>query len=356
MRKLICMLLCVCMVFALFACAKPAENIESTAAEAPAAPAETEAPAAAETPLPEEPEEPEEPEDTLRIGILYEQDDAMINNYSILAVNEAAAFVDADGKAVSDVVVNTEGAKALIDWMLSEEAETLIREYGYADYGEYLFYLKDGKPVSAAEIPAATDETRTIRLSTTTSVNDSGLLAYLLPNFESKYGYTVEIASAGTGKAIAAAKMGNADLILVHSKSQEEAFVADGFSKIVDGYEAERLTFMYNYFVLIGPKDDPAKCAEAADVKTAFRLIAEGKFPFVSRGDKSGTHTKELSLWPEELGITDEAESVKDYTDWYNYSNAGMGVCLTMANEMGAYILSDKATFLTFRANGGVIE
>ena len=149
--------------------------------------------------------------------------------------------------------------------------------------------------------------------------------------------------------------MGNADLILVHSKSQEEAYVTAGFSKILDGYTSERLTFMYNFFVLIGPKDDPAKCAEATDVKDAFARIAEGKFPFVSRGDLSGTHTKEVSLWPESLAITTDAASVEAYSEWYAYSNAGMGVCLTMANEMNAYILSDKATFLAFRANGGMV-
>ena len=356
MKKQICLLLCLLMAFAMFACAQPEIVEETVVEEVVVEPAATEAPAPEPEPEPEpEPTAEPEPEDKLGIGILYEQDDAMINNYSVLAVNEAAPFVDADGNAVPDVAINTAGAKALIDWLLSDEAAALIKDYGFADYGEYLFYLKDGRPVSAAEIPAATDETKTIRLSTTTSVNDSGLLGYLLPNFESKYGYTVEVASAGTGKAIAAAKMGNADLILVHSKSQEEAFVTDGFSKVLDGYEAERLTFMYNYFVLIGPKDDPAKCAEAADVKAAFKAIADGKFAFVSRGDKSGTHTKEISLWPEELKITAEPESVTNYTDWYNFSNAGMGACLTMANEKGAYILSDKATFLTFKANGGVI-
>ena len=171
--------------------------------------------------------------------------------------------------------------------------------------------------------------------------------------FEAKYGYTVEVSSAGTGKAIAAATMGNADLILVHSKSQEEKFVADGFAKVLEGYSTERLTFMYNYFVLVGPKDDPAKVAEAANVKDAFARIAEGKFPFVSRGDQSGTHTKEVSLWPESLGITTDAASVAAYSEWYLSSNAGMGVCLTMANELGAYVLSDKATFLAFEANGG---
>ena len=297
-----------------------------------------------------------EPESNVKIEILLEQDDSMINTYSLLAVDPSAPFVDADGNSVSDVKINTVGADALINWLLSKDTMELAANFGYADYGEYLCYALDGAPVSEAAIPEAEDDTRTIRLSTTTSVNDSGLLGYLLPMFEDKYGYEVEVFSAGTGKAIANAKMGNADLILVHSKAQEEAFIADGFARVIDGMEAERLSFLYNYFVLVGPSDDPAGVKDAGDVKAAFKAIADGKYKFVSRGDGSGTHTKELSLWPEELGITAEQESFADYTDWYISSNAGMGVCLTMANEQGAYILSDKATFLTFRANDGVIE
>ena len=289
------------------------------------------------------------------LQILYEADDNMINNYSLLAVNPEAPFVDADGNAVEDVELNNAGAEALINWLLSEDAEKLAADYGYEEYGEYLFYLKEDAPVSEAEIPEATEETKTIRMSTTTSVNDSGLLGYLLPYFEDEYGYSVEVFSAGTGKSIANAKEGNADLILVHSKSQEEAFVEEGYSYVLDGQESERLTYMYNYFVLCGPSDDPAGVAEAPTVLDAFAAIAENECPFVSRGDGSGTHTKEISLWPEELGITDQAESVKDYA-WYTFSNAGMGVCLTMAEETGAYILSDKATYLTFRANGGFEE
>ena len=287
--------------------------------------------------------------------ILKEADDNMINNYSLLAVNPEAPFVDADGNAVEDVELNTVGAAALINWLLSEEGEAAAADYGFAEYGEYLFYLKEDRPVSTADIPEATDETKLIRLSTTTSVNDSGLLGSLLPMFEEKYGYEVEVYSAGTGKAIANAKMGNADLILVHSKKQEEAFVADGFSCVLDGMESERLTYMYNYFVLCGPSADPAGVKDAADVLAAFKAIADGKFTFVSRGDGSGTHTKELSLWPEELGITAEPESFKDYTDWYVSANTGMGACLVMAEQMGAYILTDKATFLTFLANDGVM-
>ena len=287
--------------------------------------------------------------------ILMEADDNMINNYTLLAVNPEAPFVDADGNAVEDVALNTVGAAALINWLLSEEGEAAAADYGFAEYGEYLFYLKEDRPVSTADIPEATEETKLIRLSTTTSVNDSGLLGSLLPMFEEKYGYEVEVYSAGTGKAIANAKMGNADLILVHSKKQEEAFVADGFACVLDGMESERLTYMYNYFVLCGPSADPAGVKDAEDVLAAFKAIADGKFTFVSRGDGSGTHTKELSLWPEELGITAEAESFKDYTDWYVSANTGMGACLVMAEEMGAYILTDKATFLTFVANDGVM-
>lgn len=297
----------------------------------------------------------EEEAKNVDLTILYEEDESMINNYSLLAVNPEAPFVDADGKEVTDVALNTAGADALINWMISDEAKELTKNFGFDDYGEYLFYLSEDGPSSAAEIPEATEETKTVRMSTTTSVNDSGLLSYLLPEFEEKYGYEVEVFSAGTGKAIANAQSGNADLILVHSKSQEEEFVNAGFARVLDGQETERLTYMYNYFVLCGPSADPAKAKDAATVKDAFAAIAEGEFPFVSRGDNSGTHTKELSLWPEDLGITAEAESVKDYS-WYTSSNAGMGVCLTMAEETGAYILSDKATFLTFQANNGVME
>ena len=287
--------------------------------------------------------------------ILKESDDNMINNYTLLAVNPKAPFVDADGNAVEDVELNTVGAAALINWLLSEEGETAAADYGFAEYGEYLFYLKEDRPVSTADIPEATDETKLIRLSTTTSVKDSGLLGFLLPIFEEKYGYEVEVYSAGTGKSIANAKMGNAELILVHSKKQEEAFVDDGFAYVLDGMESERMTYMYNFFVLCGPSADPAGVKDAEDVLAAFKAIADGKFTFVSRGDGSGTHTKELSLWPEELGITAEAESFKDYTDWYVSANAGMGACLVMAEQMGAYILTDKATFLTFLANDGVM-
>ena len=287
--------------------------------------------------------------------ILKEADDKMLNTYSVIAVNPEAPFVDADGNPVADVAVNTAGADALVQFLVSDTGLAIADAYGVEEYGEHLFYVLENAPVYAGEIAPATEETKVIRLSTTTSVNDSGLLGKLLPVFEETFGYTVEVQSAGTGKAINAAKFGNADLILVHSKSQEEAFVEEGFGRVVEGFEAERVSFIYNYVVLCGPSADPAGAADAATVLDAFKAIAEGKHTFISRGDASGTHTKELSLWPEELGIAKEAESFVDYTEWYVSANTGMGACLVMAEEMDGYILTDTATFLTFVANNGVM-
>lgn len=172
-----------------------------------------------------------------------------------------------------------------------------------------------------------------IRMSTTTSVNDSGLLPYLLVHFEEKTGYKVEVQSAGTGAAIQKAVDGNADLILVHAKASEETFVNDG-------YGVERIPFMYNYFVVVGPSDDPADikgCESAAD---AFGKIAQTESKFVSRADESGTHKAELKIWGDNAPDSQTAA-------WYICAGQGMGACLTMASEEGAYCLTDKATFLS---------
>ncbi len=355
MKKKLSLLLVLTLVFAMLAsCAKPAVNNPPVPSDDNvSAPATSDAPADKETPA--EPEAEPAPDNGVDTVILKEADDKMINTYTVIAVDPEAPFTDVDGNAVSGVAVNTAGADAFIDWLLSAEASELIAKYGEADFGDSLFYLKDGAPRYEGTIAPAQEATKTIRLSTTTSVKDSGLLDNLIPVFQDKYGYTVEVQSAGTGKAIAAAKYGNADLILVHSKSQEETFVSEGFARIPAGFEAERLSFMYNYFVLCGPKADPAGAGKAESVLDAFASIANGKFTFISRGDKSGTHTKELSLWPAELGITADAESFVDYTEWYVSANTGMGACLVMAEEQEGYILTDKATYLTFYKNGGKI-
>lgn len=187
------------------------------------------------------------------------------------------------------------------------------------------------EPGAETTVPAP--ENPKLRLSTTTSVNDSGLLPYLLPAFEKKTGYKVEVMSDGTGAAIQKAMDGNADLILVHSKASEETFVNDG-------YGVERIPFMYNYFVVAGPKDDPAAIKDSENAAAAFKKIAEKEAPFISRGDNSGTHKAELKIWGEE--VPDAAED-----KWYISTGKGMGISLTMADEKKAYCLTDKATFLS---------
>ena len=198
---------------------------------------------------------------------------------------------------------------------------------------------------------------KVVRISTTTSVNDSGLMEYLRPYFEADTGYKWEVASAGTGAAINAAKYGNADVILVHSKKSEEEFVDAGFSYKVNGYTSERVSFMHNFFVLVGPTTDPAgvaavKADPTKDVKAAFKAIADTSSTFISRGDKSGTHNKEVTLWPSELGIATAAGKPAEPVptlSWYKSLGQGMGACLNAAEQQTGYVLTDKATFLSYK-------
>ncbi len=186
------------------------------------------------------------------------------------------------------------------------------------------------------ETPGNAPANPVIRMSTTTSVNDSGLLPYLLPAFEKATGYTVEVQSAGTGAAIQKAKDGNADLILVHAKASEEEFISEG-------YGIERIPFMYNYFVVVGPATDPAAIKDSANAAAAFDKIEDTEAKFVSRGDESGTHKAELKIWGEDVPEADD--------EWYISAGQGMGACLSIASEKGAYCLTDKATFLSNKAD-----
>lgn len=185
---------------------------------------------------------------------------------------------------------------------------------------------------SSAASSAATPANEVIRISTTTSVNDSGLLPYLQPYFEKATGYKWEITSAGTGAAIKKGETGDADALLVHAKASEEEFINSG-------YGVERIPFMYNYFVIVGPADDPAGIKDCTTAAEAFKKIADSGSTFVSRGDDSGTNKKELQIW--------EAAGVAPEGDWYVNAGAGMGATLTQAAERQGYTLSDKGTFLS---------
>ncbi|MGL4495695.1 MAG: substrate-binding domain-containing protein [Beijerinckiaceae bacterium] len=186
--------------------------------------------------------------------------------------------------------------------------------------------------------PQAAD--RFITVSSTTSTTDSGLFNHLLPLFLAKTGIAVRVVSQGTGQALDTGRRGDADVVFVHARAQEVKFVEDGFG-------VERKAVMYNDFVLIGPKADPAGIAGKSDIAAALKAIAETQAPFVSRGDKSGTHSAELNLW-KVAGI--DIEKAKG--PWYRDIGQGMGAALNTASGMNAYVLSDRATWLNFKNRG----
>jgi tungstate transport system substrate-binding protein len=187
--------------------------------------------------------------------------------------------------------------------------------------------------------PAHADD-RFIVVASTTSTQDSGLFEYLLPTFTKKTGIEVRVVAKGTGQAIREAQNGDADVLFVHDKKSEEKFVADGFG-------VKRFDVMYNDFILVGPKADPAGIAGTADVTEALKKIAAARAPFASRGDDSGTHKAELRLW-QAAAIDVEAAS----GTWYRGTGSGMGPTLNIAAGMGAYALADRGTWLSFKNKG----
>lgn len=182
-----------------------------------------------------------------------------------------------------------------------------------------------------------------IILQSTTSTEQSGLFRHILPLFKSKTGIDVRVVAVGTGQALKNAERGDGDVVLVHAKTAEEKFVADGFG-------VKRFEVMYNDFVVVGPSSDPAKVKGSKDVAAALKAIAAAKAPFASRGDDSGTHKAELDLW-KAAGIDVKAAS----GDWYRSTGSGMGPTLNAASGMNAYALTDRGTWLAFK-NRGALE
>jgi tungstate transport system substrate-binding protein len=179
-----------------------------------------------------------------------------------------------------------------------------------------------------------------ITVASTTSTEQSGLFKHLLPMFEKKTGIQVRVVALGTGQALDMGRRGDADVVFVHAKALEEKFVAEG-------YGVKRFEVMYNDFLLVGPKSDPAKVAGSKDIVAAFRNIKAAQAPFVSRGDNSGTHFAELELW--RAAAVDIA---KEKGPWYRETGSGMGAALNSASGMNAYILADRGTWLSFKNRG----
>jgi tungstate transport system substrate-binding protein len=184
---------------------------------------------------------------------------------------------------------------------------------------------------------------KSIVVASTTSTQDSGLFGYLLPIFKQKTGIDVKVVAQGTGQALDTGRRGDADVVFVHAKSAEEKFLAEGFS-------LKRYPVMYNDFVLIGPKSDPAGIKGTRDIVAALKTIKDKAAPFISRGDRSGTHIAELNLW-KLTGIDIE----KDKGDWYKSIGQGMGAALNTASALNAYVLSDRGTWLAFKNRGELV-
>ena len=196
--------------------------------------------------------------------------------------------------------------------------------------------------VSLAAPPAAAADPYII-VASTTSTQNSGLFDYMLPKFQDAAGIEVRVVAVGTGQAIRNARNCDADVLLVHHKPSEEKFVADGYGE-------KRHDVMYNDFVIIGPKSDPAGIKGMKDVTAGLKKIAESKQPFASRGDDSGTHKKELSLWKAADVPVKEASGT-----WYRETGSGMGATLNTASGMNAYVMSDRATWLNFANKGDLV-
>ena len=183
---------------------------------------------------------------------------------------------------------------------------------------------------------------RYITVASTTSTENSGLFGHLLPIFLAKTGIAVRVVALGTGQALDVARRGDADVVFVHDKAAEEKFVAEGFG-------IARQDVMYNDFVLVGPQADPAKVAGSKDVAGALKRIQSAQAPFVSRGDRSGTHAAELRLWAD-AGVDLGASK----GPWYRETGSGMGAALNTASAMDAYVLSDRGTWLAFTNRGSL--
>ncbi|NLL86655.1 MAG: extracellular solute-binding protein [Syntrophomonadaceae bacterium] len=191
-------------------------------------------------------------------------------------------------------------------------------------------------PQQQAGDKAPTPEDPQLTLATTTSTQDSGLLDVILPDFEAKTGYQVEVIAVGSGAAMSMGESGDADVLLVHSRAAEDEFIAAG-------HGVDRHDVMYNDFLIIGPAADPAGIKGGNDAVAAITQISESEAIFLSRGDESGTHKKELSIW--------RAAGIEPSGDWYNSVGKGMGDTYRMADEMQGYTLIDRATYLANKGN-----
>lgn len=313
MKKLLLLLLAVCL---LTGCGRE----ESVPETKPAAPAVTEAP----------------PQTT---EAAHPIDTVILAKSKTLSVSYVLTAVNPYGEYGQDVSINAQGAEALAKWLLGQTALDQA-----ATFRDGLFLAAEDAPVYSGWIAKASEATKTIRLMTTVDVDEVGLLEEILPAFEEEYGYEVEIIAVEEREMYLTAALGEADLVLAPAPREGDVFgSSDSFRKL-PGFQEIHIPLLRCPYVLCGPSEDPAGAAKAADLSAALKAIADARCCFISRGDGSEAHQAELALW----GKTPEG-------DWYFSADTQMGPCLTIAEEMGGYVLCDGLTYEIFRTLNGII-
>lgn len=266
--------------------------------------------------------------------VILKESDTLHVEYVLTALNPNAEYVGS-----AEVSINSQGAEALAKWLLNQ---TTLDEI--AAFGDELFLASENAPVYSGWISDAAENTKTVRLMTTVNLQEIGLLDAILPAFEEEYGYSVEIVAVEEGEAYIAAALGEADLILAPAPVEGDVFADDNYFRQMTGFSDINVPIFGCPYVLCGPADDPAGAADCADMTAAFAAIADARCYFISRGDYSDAHAAEMQLWAEEPA-----------GEWYFPADTEMGPCLTIAEEMGGYVLCDKLTFEIFRSLNGII-
>ncbi|MHA2089721.1 MAG: substrate-binding domain-containing protein [Candidatus Kariarchaeaceae archaeon] len=279
-----------------------------------------------------------------KFTILFEGDPDLFNPYGIIVVNPAVHSH-----------VKLQPAAEFIKWLVSPVGQSQIEAYELLN--TQLFTPNANLTTISASEQAfwetisvgMTTETTTVKLATTTSARDSGLLDKILPTFYEVSNIRIDVIALGTGAALDTAREGNVDLVLVHAREKEDEFIAEGFG-------IHRLDVMYNDFVIIGPDTDPALIFEASSVADAFKKISSTSSKFVSRGDNSGTHSKELVLWSlSSITINSADATWSEDNSWYIESGTGMSATISIAFELEGYTLTDRATWLKISSSSDLI-
>ncbi|MHA2253309.1 MAG: substrate-binding domain-containing protein [Candidatus Kariarchaeaceae archaeon] len=281
--------------------------------------------------------------DRPKFKILYENDPLLINPYGVILVNPDL-----------HPEVDIQKASVFVKWLISDEGQNAIKNYEL--HGEQLFtpnFNWTALPESDQQYWSSIDleddnSDGNIRMATTTSADDSGLLDYLLAIFYKTSDIRIEVIAVGTGAALENGRQGNVDFVIVHARELEDQFVNDG-------YGIHRVDLMYNDFVIIGPETDPASISNLTSVEVVLQKIYSSKNEFISRGDNSGTHNKELSIWAEtDISINTGDQDWVDGNSWYTESGTGMSATILIAYEKEAYTITDRATWINISINSNL--